>query len=47
MTVLLATQNIPLAFHDSLFPNIRQVFTGSQIVLKYHSALAKATSMLK
>ena len=46
MAVLLATQNIPLAFHDSLTLTIRQVFPDSQITLKYHSASTKVTFML-
>ena len=47
MAVLLATQYIPLAFHDSLSLTIRQVFPDSQIALKYDSTSTKVTCMFK
>ena len=46
MAVLLATQNAPLSFHDSLSTNIRRVFPDSQIILTYYSAPTNATCML-
>ena len=46
MTVLLATQNISLTFHNTLSLNHSPGFPNSQIVLKYHSASPKVTCML-
>ena len=45
-TVLSATQNIPLTFHESLPPIILKVFPDSQIALKYHSTSTRDTCML-
>lgn len=46
MTVLAASCNIPLAFHDQLSPAIRSMFPDSKIASKYHSASTKAMCML-
>ena len=46
MAVLTASSNVPLAFHDSLSPTIRRIFSDSKIASKYHSASTKATCML-
>ena len=46
MTVLTASSNIPLVFHDKLLPMIRSIFPDSRIALDYHSASTKATCML-
>ena len=46
MAVLMASCNIPLAFHDQLSPTIRRIFPDSKIAAKYHSASTKAMCML-
>ena len=46
MAALQATQNITVAFHDSLTTTICQVFCDSQIALKYPLISTKATCML-
>ena len=46
MTVLSASSDIPLAFHDRLSTTIGTVFPDSEIASKYHSAATKATCML-
>lgn len=46
MSVLTACSNVPLAFHDSLSPMIRNVSPDSKVASKYRSASTKATCML-
>lgn len=46
MTVLTASLNIPLAFHDHLSPLIRRIFPDSGTATKYHCASTKATCIL-
>ena len=46
MTVLTASSNVPLSFHDLRLPMIRKVFPDSKIAAKYQSASTKAMCML-
>ena len=46
MSVLTATENIPLAFYDKLSPAISQSFPDSPTASKYRSRATKATCML-
>ena len=46
LSVLTATENIPLGFYDKLLPAIRQSFPDSLTASKYCSQATKATCML-
>ena len=46
MAMLLANQNIPLAFADHLSPLLSDIFPDSKIAKKYASAATKTTCMI-
>ena len=36
MVILIASSNIPIAFHEKLSPTIRSVWSDSKVAINYH-----------